>query len=167
MDYNFVGYGSLLDHESLNKTIKDKKLKPVIVKGYKRVFDLFDTKDKKDVLNIIKSKNSWFNGVSFKINEEELKKLSIREDEYNIEEINVYDYKTKKKIGKALISVDFFFDIDKKNRMPSKDYFTMCRKAAYSISKDFGKTWDETTFLADGTKVSRWLKKHGEYGNLN
>ena len=54
---NFIGYGSLLSHPSLKETIKDKRFMPIIIKGFKRVFNLDIRKNgKSDVLNIIKDK---------------------------------------------------------------------------------------------------------------
>jgi len=167
MKYNFVGYGSLISHKSLRETIKDRRFKPVLVKGYKRIFDLVTMRNKNsDVLNLKKSKKHFFNGVLFKVSDEELKKLACREPEYNLEKTTAYDWKTKKKIGTCVIVIDYFVGIDKKEKLPSKNYFKMCREAAYEISEEFGKMWDKTTFISDNEKVADWLKKHKEYNPL-
>ncbi len=161
---NFVGYGSLINHQSLKETISDKKFIPIIVKGYKRIFDLEIRKNgKTDVLNLVKNKNKFFNGVLFKVNEKELKKLKKRESEYNIEEVNIYDFKTKKKCGKALIAIDYFIGIDYNHKKPNEHYFNLCRTGAYNLSKEFGKIWDETTYTSDNIKISDWIK----YQDLN
>ncbi|MEK6908744.1 MAG: hypothetical protein AABX23_01690 [Nanoarchaeota archaeon] len=55
----FIGYGSLLSHSSLKETIKDKKFTPIIVKGYKRIFNLkIRNNGKTDILNLIKDKRA-------------------------------------------------------------------------------------------------------------
>lgn len=168
MKYSFIGYGSLLDHTSLKSSIKNKKFTPIIIKGYKRIFNFQTRKNKNsDVLNIIKSKKNFFNAVVFKVNEKELKELAKREAEYNLEEIEYYDISGKEKIGKGLISVDKFINIDKNKKLPSKNYFILCRNAAYKIEKKFGEMWDETTFLANNKKVSDWIKNNKKYNILN
>lgn len=56
MKYNIIGYGSLISHKSLSKTIPDKHFTPVIVKGYERIFDLAVKKGScPDVLNLKKT----------------------------------------------------------------------------------------------------------------
>lgn len=167
MKYNFVGYGSLLDHKSLRESIKDKKFRQVIIKGYKRIFNISEKeKENSDILNIQKSKSSYFNAVLFKVDEKELKALKRREDDYNLEKVDVYDFKTKKKIGKALIDIDYFVSIDKNKKLPSRKYFILCRKAAYNISKKFGKMWDKTTYISDNECVDNWIKNNKEYDTI-
>lgn len=151
MKYKFIGYGSLLSHKSLKETIKDKKFLPVIVKGYKRIFNLRDN-SKYDVLNLKKDKRYYFNGVVFEINEKELQKLKKREDDYNLEEVKYYDFYTKKKLGKALVVIDYLVGIDKDGK-PKEEYLEMCRSAAYKIGDDFGKVWDKTTYTSNGKKI--------------
>jgi len=154
--YNVIGYGSLISHKSLSKKIPNKHFKPVIVKNYKRIFNLAGRKT--DYLNIIPSKNSKFNGVMFKVTEKELIKLKDREVEYNLEPIYAYDFKTKKKLAEAFLFIDSFLCIDNSKRKPNEHYLKLCREAAYHISKEFGKFWDETTFTADGKKISEIIK---------
>lgn len=163
MEYNFVGYGSLLSHNSLSKTIKDRKFLPVIVKGYKRIFNLTEDNKKEDVLNIEKSSKNEFNAIMFSINEKELIKLKEREDIYNLEEVDVYDFKTLKELGKALISSDPYVGIDKIGLLPDKRYFILCRESAYHFSSEFGKYWDNTTFTSKNIKISDWLMSHKEF----
>lgn len=167
MEHNFIGYGSLLNEESLSETISKKKFLPVIVKGYKRIFNLKTREHKNaDVLNLKKSSSSFFNAVLFQVSDEELKKLSLREAEYNLEEVNYYDSLGGRKMGKGIVAIDFFVEIDSEKKLPSKSYFIMCRSAAYKIGKEFGKIWDDTTYIADGEKVSDWIKKNKGYDVL-
>jgi hypothetical protein len=167
MKYNFVGYGSLLSHESLKQSIEDKNFRLVKVKGYKRIFNLSTKKDENaDVLNIKKSKTHHFNGVLFSINDKELKEIKEREDDYNLEKVDVYDFKTNKKLGKAFFVIDYIVSIDKKKKFPSKSYFIMCRQAAYNISREFGEYWDKTTYISDNESVYQWIKKHPDYDTI-
>ncbi len=164
MNYHVIGYGSLEDRHSLMETISNKHFKTVIVKGYRRVFNLRDKDSNgKDVLNLSVDKKSFFNGVMFSVTEKELEELFLRETEYDLEEAIAYDFETKEKLGKCLVFIDKFFELDKKKRLPDKEYFLLCRHAAYSLGKKFGKVWDETTFLSSGEKVSQWILKHKDY----
>src|SRR3989344_1219210 len=167
MEYNMIGYGSLISHNSLKETINNKHFKPVIIKGYKRIFDIYVKKNENsDILNLEKSKNSELNGVMFKVNELELKEIKKRENLYNFETTKAYDFGNKKIIGDCFIVVDYSIKIDKKNKLPSKNYFILCREAAYHINKKFGEYWDKTTFTSDNEKVSEWIKNHKEYHTL-
>jgi cation transport regulator ChaC len=159
MEYNFIGYGSLISHKSLRETVKDRKFKPVIVKGFKRIFNLRLNEREGDVLNVVKDRRCFFNGVMFRVNDSELVKLKEREDDYNLEEAEAYDFSTKKKLGKGFVVVDYMVGIDKKKRKPSKSYFELCREAAYHISKEFGKMWDETTYTSNGKSVREGIGK--------
>jgi len=167
MIYNIVGYGSLISHQSLKETIKDKKFISVIVKGYKRVFNLEIENDKDhDMLNVFKHPGSTFNGVLFKVNEKELDKIKEREAEYNLEKTKCYDFKTKKSLGECYVVADYLVSIDKKGLLPDKKYFILCREAAYSISYEFGKYWDKTTFTAKLEKISEWILKNNKYNTI-
>ena len=168
MEYAFVGYGSLMSHKSLRKTISDKKFKPVIVKGYKRIFNVKDYKtDGSDVLNLEKSKENYLNGVFFHVNEEELRKIKIREDDYELQKVNVYDFNTKKRINKCFLVVDHYLFLDRKKGKPNRSYFVLCREAAYHISKKFGVMWDNTTYVLSGEKVFNWIKNNKKYDTIN
>ncbi len=164
MKYNFVGYGSLMSHKSLEKTVENKHFKPVIVKGYKRVFNIIEAGD---VLNLKKNKNSRFNGVLFRVNEKELKKIRRREKGYSLEQTWAYNFLNGKKLCKCFIVIDHLFFIDKRRRKPNKGYFVLCREAAYHISKKFGEYWDNTTYISTGEKVSSWIKRNKEYNTIN
>ena len=167
MRQNIIGYGSLISHKSLKKTISDRKYVPVIVKGYKRIFNLEIKKtNDSDVLNLRSSKNSQFNAVLFQVNEKELRELMQREAPYNLEKTKVYDFLTLKKIGKAYLVIDYIVAIDHKNKKPTKKYFILCREAAYHISDEFGKMWDETTYTSSGKKIKNWLKENKDYNTL-
>lgn len=167
MNYNFVGYGSLISHPSMMETIHDRPFTPVMIKGYKRVFNLSIKKSSdSDVLNVEESQNSTFNGVLFQVNEIELKKLMARENLYELKETVAYDFVNGKHLCKCYIVVDSDKSIDKLNKAPNKEYFVLCREAAYKISTKFGLVWDQTTFTAAGQKISDWLEDNNEYDTI-
>jgi hypothetical protein len=169
MQYNIVGYGSLISHKSLKETIYDRPFTPVIVKGYKRIFDLATGHGKnRDLLNVIKSPAHNFNGVLFSVNDAELVKLKEREDDYNLAKTVAYDFVTGKELGNCFITVDVLVGIDHSGVFaPEKGYFILCREAAYHISEEFGRYWDDTTYNAKGEKIADWLKLHPEYAKLS
>jgi len=166
--HKVIGYGGLLSHKSLRETLPNKKFSLVIIKGFKRIFNVIDSKDKSpDVLNVKKSTSSELNGVLFAVNDKELNTLKKREDDYNLEKVNYYDFRTGKLLGKALICIDHSTTIDFHHKNPNKNYFILCREAAYHISKKFGQLWDNTTFTSSGEKISSWLKSHKDYDTIS
>ena len=168
MKYKVVGYGSLMSHRSLKNTVPNREFVPVIVKGYKRVFNLVSDKNAGgDILNLEQNMKYFFNGIMFEVNEDELRKIKEREDDYNFIETVAYDLKEKKKFSPCFISVDFIVGIDHKKQNPNKSYFVLCREAAYHVSKKFGKLWDETTFLAGGERVADWILRNKDFDSLN
>lgn len=167
MNHNIIGYGSLISHRDLRETIPDKHFKPVIVRGYKRIFNLaLKTKGYPNVLNIEKSPQKQFNGVLFKINEKELRDLMKREAVYNLEKTNIYDFTTKQKLGRAYVVIDHIVAIDHKKRKPNKKYFILCREAAYQIDRKFGQFWDNTTYISNGKKVKDWIKNNKSFDTI-
>lgn len=165
MKHKVVGYGSLMSHKSLEVTMHEKKkFKPVVVRGYKRVFNLkTNLLGKSDCLNVMKSPGNKFNAIVFSVDDVDLRKLKERETDYNVEETEAFDFSTGELVGKCLLFTDYLVGIDHSRKKPSKSYFKLCREAAYHLSKEFGKMWDETTFTSSGEKISDWIKSHPQY----
>ena len=157
MIYAVVGYGSLMSHKSLSDTIPNKGFTPVFVKGYKRICNI-TLETSSDILNVKKTPKHNCNGVLFFVNKSELKKLQRREDIYIKEKTWCYNFETKEKLCKAYIFVDHHRFIDKYHKNPDYNYLSLCREAAYHISRKFGKFWDNTTYTSSGKKISTWLK---------
>ena len=162
---NFIGYGSLLSHAWIRETLSDRTFYPVIVEGFKRIFNVDDVEERSrakkyaDILNIIESPGIFFNGVLFKIDEVELIELKSREDVYVFERVATKDYYTGTIIEPCFVSIDYNIDIDIGKKYPDKNYLHLCREAAYAISDDFGTLWDQTTYLSSGMPVSEYLAK--------
>jgi len=112
MKNSFVAYGSLMSHRSLSRTLPDKKFYPVIVKGYKRIFNMMDEDGiDSDVLNLAVSSGAKFNGLMFHINNKELKNLMNREKDYNLEKTKSFDFKTGKFVSESFIVIDYYVAI--------------------------------------------------------
>lgn len=167
MRYYFVAYGSLMDHQALTESIVDRHFTPVIVKGFRRVFDVKDVKSKDpDVLNVEKARGHEFNGVLFRVSHPELRKLMKRETEYKLTRVQAREFLTGKLICRGFMVTDRGVGIDTGDRKPNRPYFIECRRAAYRVSAEFGRFYDATTYLSDGSKVSGWLKRHRSYATL-
>lgn len=166
MEYYVVGYGSLMSHKSLSSTIPDRHFTPVIVKGYRRVFNILDEDSGHDVLNLVKSRKSFFNGVLFQVDDAELTRIKTREEIYNLESAYAYDFLSGKRLCKCVIVTDQIVAIDRKGRTPDRDYFVLCREAAYHISRRFGECWDKTTYTSDCKSVLAFLRKNKAYDTI-
>jgi len=166
MNYKLIGYGSLISHKKWAQYATHKHhFKQVLVKGYKRIFDI--KYHGGDVLNVEKSVGHHFNAVMFTITPEELANLKRRESGYNLELCCVHDFKTGKKIGKGYLFIDYINAIEHhKKARPLKEYFKVCREAAYHISKKFGKEWDKTTYTADNEQIYSWLKNNKSFDSI-
>lgn len=92
--------------------------------------------------------------------------LKKREAAYDTEETQTYDFTSGKKLGNAYIFTDYFIAIDKRKRSPNKNYFVLCREAAYHINEKYGKFWDNTTYTSSGKKVKDWIKKNPKYDSI-
>jgi hypothetical protein len=168
MRFWLIGYGSLLNEKSFAKTLKLRPFRPVTVKGFKRVFNLAIRPGAgANVLNVLPKKNAHFNGVLFSVTEKELFVLKRREFDYNIVPCTAHDFKTGKRIRNCWVMSNELIMLDKKNRLPNKPYFIVCREGAYSISEAFGKEWDATTFTSSGTRISNWIKKRPGYDAIS
>ena len=158
---NVVGYGSLLCPNSLTRTIRNEKaMRPVWIKGYKRVFNL--SFNKGAMLNVVRSHKHSFNAMIFSTLKSEIDRLHRREWPYNIEETDIYDYYTGRKIGKALIYVadeesgKGVFDPSSSVK-PDSEYLKFARICAYNTGEDFGKDFDRTTFLNNDMTIDEYI----------
>ncbi len=167
MKYYFFAYGSLMDHASLTEGIPDRHFTPVTLKAWRRIFDVRDVHSKDpDVLNIEPARGHSVNGVLFQVSHPELRKLMKRETEYKLARVRVQEFLTGRPLCGCYTVTDRGVGIDMDDRKPNRPYFIACRQAAYDISTDFGRCYDETTFLSDGRKVRTWIKRNRSYARL-
>jgi cation transport regulator ChaC len=167
MRYYYVAYGSLMDHRALTESIPDRHFTPVVIKGWRRIFDVRDVRSKEpDVLNAEKLRGHDFNAVLFQVSHSELRKLMKRETEYKLTRVKAHEFLTGKMLCGCFMVTDRGVGIDTTGLKPNRSYFIECRRAAYHVSNEFGRYYDETTFISDGEKLSNWVKRNRSYATL-
>lgn len=78
-----IGYGSLMESESRKRTNLDAQyVYPIMVQGFKRLWGIGSDKYGITFLTIIKSKNSYFNGVYYSTNYNSILATDNRESSY-------------------------------------------------------------------------------------
>ena len=162
-----VGYGTLLYRKSVGDTIghsaKEKAYHPVIVKGYKRVFNLLpshyepsyrisDQPVERAAANIVSCEGALFNGLAFEVSDDELTEIDRRESHYDRIEVIIYDFESRNAIGNGYVytaNTERATLTDDARFLPDWIDISWARTGAYRISPDFGLMYDQTTFLAD------------------
>jgi len=161
-----VGFGTLLLQESLGDTVSgDKKFTPIIVKNYRRLFNLLpdhyeaDNRLRTDhteigAANIEPAEGIQFNGLSFEANASDLENLDSRERYYKRSEVPYCDFETGEDLGMCHVyesPLDARWLVrDNARLLPLWRDIVYARVGAYRISEAFGKMYDATTYLADG-----------------
>lgn len=166
-----IGYGTLLLQASLATSIGraatvKKEFIPVSIDGYIRTFNIrpdhyspskkFDGGvEERAAMNIEPSANHSFNGLPFPITLEELKALDKREAYYERRVVPLRAFDTGELLGEghSFVGLEQWIRRDPKILMPHWRDIVWGRTGAYSIGKQFGQYFDETTYLADGTTL--------------
>lgn len=171
MDIFLLGYGTLLNQGSLGHSIGQdaagaKRIVPAVVHGYRRLFNLRPTHYESSskfsdegienaAMNVEPAEGSYFNGLGFAVTEEELRELDQRESYYVRETAPLVAFGTGEEIGEGHIYVGKddspYLERDTNLLMPLWRDVVWARVGAYRISDDFGRMFDATTYLADGT----------------
>lgn len=174
-----VGFGTLLLQESLGDTVGgEKKFTPIIVKNYRRLFNLLpdhyeaDNRLRTDnteigAANIEPAEGYEFNGLSFEANASDLESLDARERYYKRSEVPYFDFETGESLGTCHVyesPLDArWLRRNLKELLPLWRDIVYARVGAYRISEAFGKMYDATTYLADGkTLMIDYYKDHLE-----
>lgn len=170
------GYGSLINEDSLRKTIPNaRNIFPVVVEGFTRIFNhasptRFDTERKipVSVLNIEKSDhNSKINGICFDVPMDEFENLKKRESNYELESLEVRDYSNPEKKYNAYVfntkSSQYYGYLS--NSEEQDKYLSICLEGCKDISEEFLEEFKETTFIGD--KTLKELEKTPYLENLN
>lgn len=177
-----VGFGTLLLQESLGDTIgTEKKFRPIVVKDYQRLFNLLpdhykdydpDRRLRQDdselgAANIRPAQGFQFNGLSFEADAANLEQLDARERYYKRAVVPHYDFYTGEDLGSCHVyasPIDArWLCHDTETLLPLWRDIVYARVGAYRIGADFGKQYDETTYLADGkTLLVDYYKDHLE-----
>lgn len=154
--YRVFGYGSLLNENSLKKTVPNaSNIKPVILRGFIRVFNakcgrICNCKNTNvAALNIEKSEiNDFINGIVFEMDELHFDELLKREEGYELIEIDIESYEGERfravtfRYPHFEAEYDFLFDSE-----VQMSYYNLCLDGAKSFGDDFYRDFLETTFI--------------------
>ncbi len=176
-----VGYGTLLLRESMGRTLgeeasRDRPLVPVIVEGYKRLYNLapahyqpaFRLRDdpvERAAANVERNGACRFNGLAFEASAEEVEGLDRREKDYERVRVPLLHFEGGERMGEGEMYV-FPADADRierdpANLLPHWRDILYARAGAWRVSDRFGAMFDETTYLADGdTLVVSFYRDH-------
>ena len=164
-----VGYGTLLSRESVADTVGDagqrKTFLPVVVPGFRRLFNLrpvhyapslIRSQEPTEVaaMNVLPAEGAQFNGLAFPVSEADLVALDDRERYYERIRVPIISFPDGRPLGQAWTysasrEAPAVFP-SSEGLLPHWRDVVMAREGAYSIGKDFGRMFDQTTFMADG-----------------
>jgi len=159
------GYGSLINIDSLRKTISSVgDIKPGNIKGFRRVFDLRAKRISSKcgpvaVLDIVSDIKSEINGVYFEVDKDGLEELKKREILYNFIAVDIFNDKGDKIKGVTVQAegkprTDFKFDC-----FPQKKYLDVCLAGAKSFGKEFYGNFLKTTFIGNKNLIQAFENK--------
>ncbi len=165
-----IGYGTLVSTASLAKDIgttatAGKSFHMVTVPGYKRLFNVqpdhyessrvFSTGGiERGAMNVQPWDGASFNGVLFQTTETEVARLDERERFYDRVTVPVKAFGSDRWFGEAFVysaSPGSQWVVDDPGfLMPRWKDIELARGGFYRHSREFGRMFDETTYLADG-----------------
>jgi len=176
-----AGYGTLLLRESLGDTVskesaEEKEFIPVVIKGCKRLYNLipdhYTAENRigrgpieRAAANSIFAEGYSFNAVVFRVKAAELGKLDQRERYYKRVSAPCFEFFSKKELGEC-----YFYMSDPDERWIENDInkvlplwrdIVYARVGSYRVSEEFGKLYDETSWMADGeTLIADYYKDY-------
>ncbi len=165
-----IVYGSLLHKDEISKyKSKVKQVIKIKVLNHKRCFNLLPSVrigigNYKSVLNIKKSKNSYFNAVCIIYEKVDIKKIDEREKGYNrikISNDNIASYHKENIPSK----IDIYTYVGLKNKenysiMPNVDYLKLCLEASKTWGEDFHDDFIKTTHINNNIKMERFIESN-------
>ena len=182
-----IGYGTLLSLASLARDIggeamSAKTYHPITVFDYKRLFNLrpehyessrmLSPRGNEDgAMNVQSSQGDSFNAVMFRVSDDELTRLDERERYYDRILVPVHRFEDGEPCGEAFVysaAPGSPWVIDDPDRlMPRWLDIEHGRTGSYRISPEFGRMFDRTTYLADGsTRVADRYAEIPQYIDL-
>jgi len=184
-----VGFGTLLYRASVGDTIgrdqaEEKSMRPVVVKDHKRLFNLRPTHYESSAklttsgiengaMNVEPASGHFFNALAFPVTDEELDRLDERERYYQRHTVELFDFETDELIGEGMVYMsdpnESWIERDACRLLPLWRDIVWARTGSYAVSEQFGETFDQTTFLADGKtlvvdRYADWLAETIEPG---
>lgn len=175
-----VGYGTLLSRASVARTVgegvEERPFLPVVVPGFKRLFNLRPehyepsfrlSPDPVEVAaaNVQPCPGASFNGLAFRVAPQELPALDERERYYQRVRVPLHDFPEGETLGEAFVysagKDSPWVEGEGSDLLPRWKDLLLARSGAFQVSEAFGKAFDETTFLADGsTRVRDRYARH-------
>lgn len=173
-----VGYGTLLHRPSLGHVLGDREgstrqFEPVIVPGFQRLFNLlpehYEPSDVVDspalesgAMNVRPTPDPaaghWLNAVVFAVDRPELARLDRREYCYRRLEVPVLRFADRAPLGTAMIyscaDGEPWIRSDPAELLPLWRDLDWARRGSYAFGGEFGRAYDETTYLADGVTLA-------------
>ncbi|MGH9337731.1 MAG: gamma-glutamylcyclotransferase family protein, partial [Vicinamibacteria bacterium] len=166
MEIFLVGYGTLLHRGSLDRSIgresaDRKRILPVLVRGYRRLFNLRPTHYatsfklsrepiENAAMNVEPAAAERFNGLGFEATPEELAALDERERYYRRKTAPVFHFDSGELIGEGHFYVSdpdaSWIARDVAKLMPLWRDVVWARAGAYRVGETFGHCYDETTY---------------------
>ena len=135
----------------------NKEMKPLSLKGYKRTFNVKPMRANPTTeiayVGAISNPDFKMNGALVELNDEEFRKLMVREISYEPEKVSAV-------LSKEQAEVDAWLFLPSSSFMsndlhPNPDYLKRCREGAKDFGTEFLQEWDDSTFHADGRTVSK------------
>jgi hypothetical protein len=165
-----IGYGTLLNVTSLGRTLglgaaHSKSFTPAVIRGYRRLFNLRPDHYEPSLrfsslpieagaMNLEPCPGALVNAVAFLVTEEELAALDRRERYYRREDVPVYRFPDQTYIDQGAIYISKpnarWIERNPKRLLPRWDDIVEARAGSYALGIEFGRMFDETTYLADG-----------------
>ena len=149
------GYGTLMNEESLKKTVPSAtNLRPAITYGFRRFFNLESCNRYEEgipvcVLNIEDwSPNSFINGICFDFSEEDFEALKKREKFYAVMPIKAECYHTKEEFDAYIFQAKECdcYDFLHTSRQ-QMEYVNICYDGAKKIDEKFLEMFRSTTYI--------------------
>lgn len=167
---SLIVYGSLLNkHELGRQGFKLGDVNPVIISGFKRVFNQEPSwrtgvAQERAVLSVVKSDSYWLNGILISnLPESLILKLDERErgyDRIEIGSIHVRMYKDTKGLTTAGKIYMYIGRPEKQNPviLPNSSYLNICLEGAKQWGQDFYQDFLDTTYLNKNVRLKEVIK---------
>lgn len=147
-NYNIIGYGSLLNERSRNRTSMTKSVKKCVVPGYRRIFNV-DYHSIYTVLNV-EEYDSNLSAVSSEITYPEMIDFIIREMHYKLVKVKAHDWDDNSEFDAYMVVAN---EDSIGHSMPSVEYLHATIYGSYMLGEDFLNSYLGNTYYYSGDKV--------------
>lgn len=167
-----VGYGSMLDKGDLRELFIDgeRRSVPVKVDGFERIFNQEATwrdvdGNERAVLNVVRSDDSWFNGVLVPdLDRQELSKFRRRERGYRLvavelDQIEPYSGPDRARIDGNDLVLTTTGEKVQDDIAPIRSYARLCVEGAADWGDEFLSDFLATTGVSEGRTLDGYLER--------